>query len=187
MLENSYDAKGMKFGIVILDNPEEYKKTFKEKYNRDAKKAFNSFDEDRGNALNYFGTASDIILDYPNGYRLVNFDDVDGLTIKEVDDSIGKYTIDGNYIVLMYSQFDTIRKPVYALVINKDKYRDNAHFEDIVNDEIGRVLNLDNHTDIGDIEKRYFQCFLERYCYGDAEKVNDRMLSKRRLNVKKEI
>ena len=29
MLENSYDAKGMKFGIAILDNPEEYKKSRK--------------------------------------------------------------------------------------------------------------------------------------------------------------
>ena len=48
MLENSYDAKSMKFGIAILDNPEEYKKTFKEKYNRDAKKAFKSID---GNGL----------------------------------------------------------------------------------------------------------------------------------------
>ncbi len=187
MLENSYDAKGMKFGIVILDNPEEYKKTFKEKYQCNASLAFNSSEEDRGNALKYFGTASDIILDYPKGYRLVNFDDVDGLTIKEVDDSIGKHTIDGNYIVLMYSQFDTIRKPVYALVINKDKYRDNAFFEDIVNDEMGRLLSFNNRDDIGSVEKRYFECFLERYCYGDAKKVYEYMLSKRRLNVQKEV
>ena len=90
-------------------------------------------------------------------------------------------------LLIFYDQFDTIRKPVYALVINKDKYRDNAHFEDIVNDEIGRLLSFNNHNDIGDIEKRYFQCFLQRYCYGDAGKVNDRMLSKRRLNVTKGI
>lgn len=190
MIKNSYDAKGMKFGIVVLDNPEEYKREYKNKYNN--LPSFNKYNDKRGNVLDYYGPAWDIVIRKKN-YRIVEFEDIDGLSVKDVSDLLRNYLIDDNFIFLMYIEANlkspngsiiVERKPVYSMIIHKNEYRDNIPIESIINDKIVQFIN-DSEIDVNKETLRFFKCFLQRYCYGDAYKVHERITLNTKLNIKK--
>ena len=70
------------------------------------------------------------------------------------------------------------RQPVYAIVINVNDYKKSKPIEDVIDDKITSLLN-DQNCILSEVEKKYFKCFLQRYKYGNAEKVDEHILSKK--------
>jgi len=180
MLENSYDAKGMKFGLVVVDNPEKLKAEFENKY---CEMIFN--EKDKRNPLGYYGPVWFITEN--KHYSIIPFEDVDGLSVDDVDELVGENSIDGNLIFLMYNEINftkedrTVvnkRQPIYAIIINVNNLKKTTiPIEDVIDDKITSILN-DQKCILSEVEKKYFKCFLQRYKYGNVEKVNEHVLSK---------
>ncbi len=160
MLENSYDATGIKFGIVTSKFLKKYSDSLKDK-NTVASTAINIFKQE--------------------SISLVDYSYVDGLTVDEVL-VMGDIQANDSILVCAYSSIywlnpntnDNLKSfnilKIYAIRRNKDNHTQLL-------DRVIEEVMLDNYESVDRIGQRVTECFLQRYRYGSKEEVN-KVLSK---------
>ena len=155
MLENSYDASGIKFGIIMSM---QFRNSFNE---------FNN-DEEKNNA-------SIKKLLYGKNYQIIDFKEIDGLTIEEVL-NLNDRQMPDTILFIMYSsvQYETSQNvklndisnveiiPIQKTDENKDKQIDEV----IINDILKKYDSKDESY------KRKVKCFLQRYKYQTKAKTD---------------
>lgn len=157
MLIDSYDATGIKFGILMTDGflTDYYDYVFKGE------------DLDKINEA-----ANELIL---NNKAIIDFNEFDGLTTEEVY-KIMKYSHNTPLIFVVYSGFETIDSLnqrnvcngiLYKYIIRGVKYKDSLIDEDI------EEIMVKNYQSYDRNEKRLVNCFLQRYRYGTKEKTDE--------------
>lgn len=164
MLNNTYDVSGYRFGILATKN-ENIQKYISENANN--------------KAMDWIALIKVMVEN--NDLIIVDFDDVDGLTLKEIKD----YKMFNND-VLLFVMYDkactrdykqghtdefTIRNTLISTI---DSYDENTPIDDMIIDGLTKFMDNQNES----IIKRY-KCFLQRYKYGTKEKTDEKLLSKK--------
>lgn len=165
MLNNTYDVSGYRYGILATKN-ENIQKYISENANNQA--------------MDWIGLIK-VMVDN-NNLIIVDFDDVDGLTLKEIKD----YKMFNND-VLLFVMYDkactrddkqghtdefTIRNTLISTI---DSYDENTPIDDMIIDGLSKFMDNQNES----IIKRY-KCFLQRYKYGTKEKTDEKLFSKKK-------
>ena len=167
MIGNNYDVKGIKFGIVMCED---------DMYNRSMASYLPPYQDADPNitiAKKVNGALNS------NGF-LVNFDDIDGLTLKDLQGFDGindKFIvfvtykeIKGSNVKINDKKFVSI---VECVIVITDKTSEDKTSENETIDEIITGYYLNNIDKLDPDQKRRVKCFLQRYKCGTAEKADD--------------
>ena len=171
MLENSYDATGIRFGIAISSDLPRYSDMI------------NSYDTDL-----VFETLDKIMSDIYE-IRFVDFSQVDGLKIREVLDVTKPVQARNAFIFVVYNSVEHLAiGKVSGQQITCNLYvRQNIIFNNIEDKEttIDKKIEkyiIENYDNSDEETKRWMRCFLQRYRYGTQEKTNE--FIKQKINRK---
>ena len=159
MLDNTYDAPGINFGILISTD-------------------FPSIDEQvfKKNDLEAIKNQIDKILNN-NNYYILDFSKIDGLTIDEILNH-NKLQSKNAIIVIAYTEmsYTNIYNQKYTdisilgkIIVNRNDLNKNTTIDKEVEKTLMNSYNSNN--------SRIVNCFLERYRYGSKDKV-DKVLEK---------
>ena len=159
MLDNTYDAPGINFGILIsTDFPHMDDQVFKK------------------NDLEATENQIDNILNNKNFY-IIDFSKIDGLTIDEILNH-NKFQSKNAIIVIAYTEmsytnrYNEKHKDISILseiIVNRNDLNKNTTIDKEVEKTLMNSYNSNNN--------RIVNCFLERYRYGSKDKV-DKVLKK---------
>jgi len=157
MLDNTYDAPGIKFGILIsTDFPHMDDQVFK-------KNDLEAIE----NQIKIFNNKNCNILD---------FSKIDGLTIDEILNH-NRIQLKNTIIVIAYTEmsYTNIFNEKYndinilsKIIVNRNDLNKNT----TIDEEVEKIMNSYNSNN-----NRIFNCFLERYRYGSKDEV-DKVLKK---------
>ena len=162
MLNNTYDVSGYRYGILATKN-ENIQKYISENANNQA--------------MDWIALIKVMIEN--NHLILVDFGDVDGLTLKELKD----YKMINNDL-LLFVMYDKAcvndSNPSHTdefvvrhtLISTIDSYDENTPIDDMIIDGLSKCMDNQNESMI----KRY-KCFLQRYKYGTKEKTDEKIMS----------
>ena len=165
MLNNTYDVSGYRYGILATKN-KNVQKLISENANNEAM--------DWISLIKVMVENNDLIL--------IDFSDVDGLTLKELKD----YKIINNDL-LLFVMYDKAcvndNNPSHTdefiirhtLISTMDIYDENIPIDDMIIDGLSKCMDNQNES----IIKRY-KCFLQRYKYGTKEKTDEKLFSKKK-------
>ena len=159
MLNNTYDASGIQFGILLSRN-------------------FPYFND--SNFLNDYGINQAALFDVTNmgGISILEFKYVDGLSLNEIING-NNYIFKKTILFVAYNKilFNTASKELienitdnnilYYIIISIDKSNENKRIDEIVEE-----VMLNNYHKKNEKEQRIMRCFLERYRYGSKEKTD---------------
>jgi hypothetical protein len=162
MLENSYDASGIKFGIIMSM---QFRNFSNEINTSDEKKKKESIKK----------------LLYGRNYQIIDFKEIDGLTLEEVL-NLNDRQLSDTVLFIMYSsiQYETSQNvklkdisnieiiPIQKTDKNKDKQIDEVIINDILKDYDSKDESY----------KRKVRCFLQRYKYATKEKTDEIIIEK---------
>ena len=156
MLENSYDALGIKFGIII-----------------------SPFFNDCSKELESIEKQEEILRESMWKAHIVDFNDVDGLTLDEVLKISPKKQANNVIVFVIYNGIEYevaqgTRKQVeigdmHSYFIKKNKENCNQQIDDVISNWI--IDELYQKAD--DNLKKYFNCFLQRYKYGTKKRTDE--------------
>ena len=154
MLENSYDALGIRFGIIISPT-----------LRKESKKIKN----------NIINSEQLINMLSPENTRIIDFDNIDGLTIGQVYDASKENQAEKTIVFATYHRLDlgngqgTTTIQSLMLISVKEELCDKPIDEAIEYDYITRYPNASEK------EKKQIRCFLQRYRYGTKEKTDEKL------------
>lgn len=157
MLIDSYDAQGIKFGIVKTDDflTNSY-------YNS----VFNGNNNSKKNEV-----INELIS--TNNGTIINFNEFDGLTTEEIRNAMG-YSDNTPIIFVIYSSFETInlsgQKNKYINILDRIIIRG---VNDSLIDENIEAYMINNYQSFDKKQKKIANCFLQRYRYGTKEKTDE--------------
>ena len=159
MLDNTYDAPGINFGILIsTDFPSMDDQVFKK------------------NDLEAIDNQINIILNNKNFY-IIDFSKIDGLTIDEILNH-NKLQSKNAIIVIAYTEMSYTNRfnekyndisILSKIIVNRNDLNKNTTIDKEVEKILMNSYNSNNN--------RIVNCFLERYRYGSKDKV-DKVLKK---------
>ena len=159
MLDNTYDAPGINFGILIsTDFPSMDDQVFKK------------------NDLEAIDNQINIILNNKNFY-IIDFSKIDGLTIDEILNH-NKFQSKNAIIVIAYTEMSYTNRfnekyndisILSKIIVNRNDLNKNTTIDKEVEKILMNSYNSNNN--------RIVNCFLERYRYGSKDKV-DKVLKK---------
>ena len=156
MLIDSYDAQGIKFGILVSNEMANY---------------IDVFNKDN---LDKITKAVNIIIE-KSSTRIIDFSALDGLTCKEVHKAMG-FSRNTPIIFVIYNSYETInsfnQKFVNNSILQSAIIRNIAD-EDKLIDEVVEETILENYKTFDKTAKRQYKCFLQRYRYGTKEKTDE--------------
>ena len=166
MKENSYDGKELKFGILVSE-------LFSLK-----QRNLEDFSKD----IDYKKYVQELIK---TKIQLIDFDDIDGLTIEELEELLPKNLPENLIIFMMYNKVDYFRNNSkntsvslkHTIVIERDKFRKDKRIDEIITDTIFRDYSSYNEN-----LKKYANCFLERYRYGTKEETDQKIMEYKKKN-----
>lgn len=166
MKENSYDGKELKFGILVSE-------LFSLK-----QRNLEDFSKD----IDYKKYVQELIK---TKIQLIDFDDIDGLTIEELEELLPKNLPENLIIFMMYNKVDyfsnnsknTSVSLKHTIVIERDKFRKDKRIDEIITDTIFRDYSSYNEN-----LKKYANCFLERYRYGTKEETDQKIMEYKKKN-----
>jgi len=159
MLDNTYDASGINFGILMSTD-------------------FPSIDEQvfKKNDLEALKNQIDKILNNNNCY-ILDFSKIDGLTIDEILNH-NKLQSKNAIIVIVYTEMSYTNRYnekyndisiLGKIIVNRNDLNKNTTIDKEVEKTLMNSYNSNN--------SRIVNCFLERYRYGSKDKV-DKVLEK---------
>lgn len=166
MKENSYDGKGLKFGILVSELFPLNKKSSEEGLKED----------------NYLQYIQELLK---RKIQLIDFDSIDGLTIEEIEELFQKILPENLIIFMMYNKVDyftnnsknTSISLKHTIVIERDKFRKDKRIDEIIEDTIFK-----NYSSYDDNLRKYANCFLERYRYGTKEETDKKIMEYKKRN-----
>ncbi len=162
MLENSYDATGIKFGIIISSELPEYS------------------DLINSNDIDLVTQTLEKVISNCEKVRFIDFSQIDGLKVKEVLELTSGFQFKDAFIFTAYNNFkhsaidlgygqingrNYIRKTI--LFDNCERYKEMT-----IDKKIEEYI-IENYDNSDEDEKRWMRCFLQRYRYGTQEKTNE--------------
>ena len=153
MLENSYIAKGFKYGIVFSPYMEE---------NRE--ELFNKSYEEQAEMVKSFSLCP--------GSGIVEFEDADGLSIREVMEMIDYKTLASTLVFVMYKGFKKESGylkyvKLFPVFIQCDDENLDTHIDDVIVNYM-----LDNYSDDKTEYNEMVKCFLQKYKFKTKERTN---------------
>ena len=162
MLENSYDATGIKFGIIISSELPEYS------------------DLINSNDIDLVTQTLEKVISNCEKVRFIDFSQIDGLKVKEVLELTSGVQLKDAFIFTAYNNFkhsaidlgygqsngrNYIRKTI--LFDKCERYKEMT-----IDKKIEEYI-IENYDNSDEDEKRWMRCFLQRYRYGTQEKTNE--------------
>ena len=159
MLENTYDASGINFGIII---------------SKDLSKFDDNFIHGNSNEIN---DAVNRIRNNPSNY-IIDFNNIDGLTVDEILD-FKQIQMNNTIFVVAYSKIEyTDRNKMdnmyynilYNIIVPRTELNKDKPIDKVVEGIIKKVYSNSTEKD-----KRYMKCFLERYRFGSKEKTDEKI------------
>lgn len=150
MLENSYDASGIKFGIVCLPDLREYC------LEDIIKLISDSFKNEE--------------------VYIIDFEAIDGLTANEISPTL--QSKDEKILICAYSRIeyeDIYGKRKLDSTIYQYYVVSKAINSDVPIDVVLESMMLGKYSTADDIFRKCARCFLERYRYGTKEKVDEQI------------
>lgn len=157
MLENSYDASGIKFGIML--SPELHSKS------KMIKSLFAA-----NNAKKVYKLMGEIISKPP--ISIIDFSDVDGLTVDEVSKMSTENQANGYIVFVIYSNMKSGGRVIYNGI---DTYTFISVNEDLRNMPIDKAVAsyyINCYSELDEGIKKKVNCFLQRYLYGTKERTD---------------
>lgn len=160
MLDNTYDAPGIKFGILISTD-------------------FPSIDEQVFKKNDLEAIENQIKIFNNKNCNILDFSKIDGLTIDEILNH-NKLQLKNTIIVVAYTEmsYTDIYNKEYIdinilskILINRNDLNKNT----TIDKEVEKTMNSYNSNNRND--NRIINCFLERYRYGSKDEV-DKVLKK---------
>ena len=160
MLNNTYDASGIQFGILLS-------------------RKFPYFNDSI--FLNDYGIINQkAVFDVINmeGISILEFKYVDGLALNEINNG-NNYIFKNTILFVVYNKilFNTASKELienitdnnilYYIIISIDKSNENKRIDEIVEE-----VMLNNYHKQNEKVQRIMRCFLERHRYGSKEKTD---------------
>ena len=159
MKENSYDAKELRFGIIVSEYLSLNRKGLKDIPKDD----YNKFIEEL----------------FKMKLEVIDFDNIDGLTIGEIREVASKILPEDMIVFIMYNKVEwnfnntknTNISSKQTIIIRFEDFDDNLKIDDIIT---GNILN--NYESYNYTTKKYAKCFLERYKYGNKEETDKKLM-----------
>ena len=177
MLENSYDASGIKFGVLVT--------------------------------AKYIPLRASRMLQYDKDSRIIDFKNIDGLTISDLRETVQIIKRDSRIVLLFYNKSELEKgfhsEPNTVVKIRQSRLEpsfidevkthetEKSYWDGIQNinikgyviipcsennlnkpiDELVEEILLEEYNDYSPEQKKYANCFLQRYRYGTKERTDE--------------